>query len=54
LVALNLSTESVNFRFTGTGYQGRYNDILNEMPVIMGDTPCFTFEPWAYKVWEKQ
>jgi glycosidase len=54
LVALNLSAEPVNFRFTGSGYQGKYMDILNEILVIIGDTPCFTLEPWGYKVWEKQ
>jgi len=52
MVAVNLSTEQVNFRFTGEGYQGRYNDVFLEMPVIMGDIPCFTLEPWGYRVWE--
>ncbi len=52
MVAINLSTEHVNFRFTGQGYQGRYNDVFLEIPVIMGDTPCFTLGAWEYRVWE--
>ena len=54
LIVLNLSAEPVNFHLTGFGYQGKYMDIINEIPVIVGDTPCFTLEPWGYKVWEKQ
>jgi len=54
MVALNLSAEQVNFGFTGSGYQGKYNDVLNGIPVIMGDTPCFALGPWGYRVWEKQ
>ena len=52
VVALNLSSELVNFRFTGTGFQGRYKDVITEMNVIMGDTPCFSLEAWEYRVWE--
>ncbi len=52
LVALNLSNEHVNFRFTGIGFQGRYINVMTEMHVIMGDTPCFSLEPWGYRVWE--
>ncbi len=54
MVALNLCAEKINFRLTGEGYQGRYRDIINEMPVMMGDTPCFSLEPWGYNVWESQ
>jgi glycosidase len=52
LVALNLSSGQVNFRFTGLGYQGRYKDVFHEMDVIMGDTPCFALDAWGYRVWE--
>jgi uncharacterized protein (DUF4415 family) len=52
MVALNLSNDQVEFRFTGNGYQGKYNDILNEMQVLIGDTPCFSLEAWGYRVWE--
>jgi cyclomaltodextrinase / maltogenic alpha-amylase / neopullulanase len=52
LVALNLGNEQVDFRFTGEGYQGRYSDVFNEMPVIIGDTPCFSLDAWGYRVWE--
>jgi len=51
-VALNLSAEHINFRFTGEGYQGKYTDVMNEIPVVMGDTPCFSLEAWGYRVWE--
>jgi len=52
LVALNLSTEHVNFRFTGLGFQGRYINVIDKMHVIMGDTPCFSLEAWGYRIWE--
>lgn len=52
MVAINLSAENVNFRFTGQGYQGRYSDVFLDMPVIMGDTPCFSLGAWEYRVWE--
>lgn len=51
VVILNLSSEHVNFRLTGEGFQGRYTDLINEIPVIVGDTPCFAFAPWGYCVW---
>ncbi|MEI6061583.1 MAG: alpha-amylase family glycosyl hydrolase [Bacteroidota bacterium] len=51
LVALNLSIETVDFRLTGEGYQGRYTDLMVDMPVLMGDTPCFSLGPWGFKVW---
>ncbi|MFN8135058.1 MAG: alpha-glucosidase C-terminal domain-containing protein [Bacteroidales bacterium] len=52
MVALNLSAEQVSFRFTGEGYQGKYNDLITEMPVIIGETSCFSLEAWGYRVWE--
>jgi len=52
LVILNLSPEQVDFRFTGHGFQGKYKDIITEMQVIMGDTPCFSLGAWEYRVWE--
>jgi hypothetical protein len=52
LVVLNLSTEQVDFRFTGSGFQGKYKDVITEMQVIMGDTPCFSLEAWGYRLWE--
>lgn len=52
LVALNMSAEKVDFRLTGLGYQGKYTDVIIDMPVLMGDTPCFTLEPWMYKILE--
>jgi len=54
LVVLNLSAEQVDFRFTGSGFQGKYKDVLTDMQVIMGDTPCFSLEAWGYRVWERQ
>ncbi len=54
LVILNLCAEKVNFRLTGLGYQGKYSDVIIDMPVFMGDTPCFTLEPWGYKVLESR
>jgi len=52
LVVLNLSNEHIDFRFTSSGYEGKYKDIITEMRVIMGDTPCFSLEAWGYRVWE--
>jgi 1,4-alpha-glucan branching enzyme len=52
LIAINLSTEHVNFRFTGSGFQGKYKDLNTGMLVIMGDTPCFSLNEWGYMVWE--
>lgn len=54
LVALNLSHEQVNFQLTGMAYQGTYQDVVNGMKVILGDNPCFSFEPWTFKIWERQ
>ncbi len=53
LVVLNLSAEKIDFSLTGQGYQGRYKDVITEMPVIMGDTPCFALEPWGFRLFEK-
>jgi cyclomaltodextrinase len=53
LVILNLSSEKVDFSLTGKGYQGNYKDIITEMPVIMGDTPCFSLHPWTFRLFEK-
>jgi cyclomaltodextrinase / maltogenic alpha-amylase / neopullulanase len=50
LVVLNLSTEHVDFHFTGIGFQGKYHDLITEMVVMLGDTPCFSLEAWGYKV----
>ena len=52
LVVLNLSAEQIDFRFTGSGFQGKYKDVLTEMQVIMGDTPCFSLDAWGYRLWE--
>jgi 1,4-alpha-glucan branching enzyme len=52
LVVLNLSAEQVDFRFTGSGFQGKYKDVITEMQVIMGDTPCFSLESWGYRLLE--
>lgn len=52
LVVLNLSEEHIDFRFTGEGFQGKYKDVITELQVIMGDTPCFSLEAWGYSVWE--
>jgi len=54
VVILNLSPEYVNFRLIGEGFQGRYTDMTNDITVIVGDTPCFAFEPWGYSVWVGQ
>ena len=53
LVVLNLSAEKIDFSLTGQGNQGRYKDVITEMPVIMGDTPCFALEPWGFRLFEK-
>jgi 1,4-alpha-glucan branching enzyme len=52
LVVLNLSSEPVDFHFKDNGFQGKYKDVLTEMLVLMGDTPCFTLEAWGYRIWE--
>ncbi len=52
IVVINLSDEHINFQFTGNGFQGNYMDVIYEMPVILGDAPCLSLEPWGYKVWQ--
>jgi len=52
VVALNLSNQPVDFQFTGTGYQGKYKDVITEMQVIIGDDPCFSLQAWEYRLWE--
>ena len=53
MVVLNLSSEKVDFSLTGEGYQGSYKDLISEMHVVMGDSPCFSLEAWGYRVFEK-
>ena len=53
MVVLNLSAERVDFSLTGEGYQGSYKDVISEMHVVMGDSPCFSLEAWGYRVFEK-
>jgi cyclomaltodextrinase / maltogenic alpha-amylase / neopullulanase len=50
LVIINLCAEKVEFQFTGNGYTGGYTDVITEMPVLIGDSPCFSLEAWGYKV----
>lgn len=52
LVVLNLSADRVVCHLTGNGYQGKYKDVITELQVLMGDTPCFSLEAWGYRVWE--
>jgi 1,4-alpha-glucan branching enzyme len=52
VTVLNLSTEAVNFSMKGKGYQGRYTDVINKMEVTLGDNPCFSLQPWGYKVFQ--
>ncbi len=50
LVIINLSPQDVEFQLSGSGYQGRYLDVISEMHMIIGDTPCYSLGPWEYKV----
>ncbi len=52
LVVVNLSEEHLDFQLTGLGFQGNYTDVIHEIAVILGDTPCLSLEPWGYKVWQ--
>jgi cyclomaltodextrinase len=52
IVVINLSDEHINFQFTGNGFQGKYMDVIHEIPVILGDASCLSLEPWGYKVWQ--
>ena len=53
LVVINLSAEQIDFRFMGSGFQGKYKDVITDMQVLMGDTPCFSLEAWDYRLWER-
>jgi len=52
LVILNLSAEQVDFHFAGTGYEGKYIDVINNrMHVSIGNMPCFSLPSWGYRVY---
>jgi cyclomaltodextrinase / maltogenic alpha-amylase / neopullulanase len=55
LVVINLSGDQVNFSLQGSGYEGRYLDVINHlMPVTLWSTPCFSLKAWDYYVWKEQ
>jgi len=52
VVLINLSNKAVDFQLTGNGYQGKYHDIILDMPMRIGDAPCLSLKEWEYRVWE--
>lgn len=51
VVILNLSAQVVNFTLQGSGYEGKYIDVINQhMPVTFGIHPCFSMQGWGYYV----
>lgn len=47
---LNLSAAPTAFQLTGDGYQGSYQDVIQEIDIHLGDNPCFSLPPWGYKL----
>jgi glycosidase len=53
LVIINLGAEATDFHLLGSGYEGRYMDVMNNlMPVTLGSTPCFSLPAWGYSVFQ--
>ena len=51
MAVINLSNEHIDFQLTGSGFQGNYIDVIYEIPLIIGDSPCLSLDAWGYKVW---
>lgn len=54
LAVINLSAAPVVFSLIGDGYQGDYEDVILEMEVKIGDSPCLSLPPWGYRLWVKK
>jgi len=55
LVVINLSANHADFNLQGSGYEGLYLDVINQlMPIHLGSTPCLSIPPWGYFVWLQQ
>jgi len=53
LILINLCAQPMDFHLEGAGYEGLYLDVINGiMPVTLGSNPCFSLQPWGYRVFQ--